>query len=274
MAQTRPNLNSAVPRALTRRRFLGEAALGAAGMAVVTTQPGCSSEASSQTAFGGRAFLQPTREEWKRREVHRSATRGWADTHFTAPAAGVPSSVSLFGEAYTAAEFASLLMDATVEMNVVYAFWDGSFVKQRETVAPIGVVADVVGASLSPPEAPPFLIARSQTRGAVFSGAPAGFQDGLVDPAYSYRLTFPREVALESGVIVFDLDTSLQYYAFAVEGYGSRAFVKYFSSIELGSEYVGPDNTGIDDYLIAKIPANQFLDLETDTFQPELPSWS
>lgn len=268
--ESRPEMDD---RIVSRRRFLGEAALGAAGVTAVATQPSCSDDGVGHAATVERAFLRPSREEWKRREAHPAAARGWSDTNFKPASPGVPSTIAVFDRILSRTEFSSVLLDVAQEQDVVYAFWDGSFVKQTETVAPIDSVADLAGATL-PGASTPFVIARSPTRSEVFVGASDGILARLEDESYRYRYTFPRQVALDSGVIIFAHDTELRYYAFAVEGYGARAFVKYFASLEGGDTYVGPDDTVLDDYLVSNIPSAQFFDLDSETVVGEVPAWN
>ena len=258
-------------RKVSRRRFVGEVAVGAAGAAAIATQAGCSGDASGQTS-GPRDFFRPNRFEWKRREVHPTSNRGWSDTDFTAPAAGVPPSITIFDRALSAADFAETLVAHGIETDVVYAFWDGSFVRQRELAVPLIALADAVGAS--PPSADqPFVVARSPTRATVFAGATERVADALNDPSYRYRLTYPREAALNSGVVLFDFEGELFYYARAVEGYGCRTFVKYFESIGGADAYEGPEDTALDDYIVDNIPVDDFLDLDSGERVDVLPSW-
>lgn len=258
-------------RVVSRRRFVGEVALGAAGAAAITTHTGCG-DASGQVAES-RAFLRPDRFEWKRREVHPRSDRGWADTNYTSTDPGVPQSLSIFGADVGADDFAAALSDVAVTMDVVYAFWDGSFAQQTETTAPLGALLDRLRIDL-PSGDSPFVVASSRSRESIFASAPERVAAELTDPDYRYRLTFPRAAAVDSGAIVFHLDTDLSYYAFAVEGYGARAFVKYFQGLEAADTYQGPDDTALDDYVVANIPVDDFLDLDTDARVAELPSWS
>lgn len=257
---------------VSRRRFVGEVAVGAAGAAVMTTHSGCSSAASSQPV-GSREFLRPNRFEWKRREVHPRADRGWSDTNFPPSDSGVPESLSIFGETIESGTFASALADTALEMELVYAFWDGTFARTLETVAPLSALVDRLG--LDPPTGDrAFVVASSPSRERIFEASPERAIAQLTEVDYRYRLTFPRDAALDSGVVVFQLDTDLQYYAFAVEGYGARAFVKYFERIEAVDTYQGPADTALDDYVVANIPADDFLDLDSDERVAELPDWA
>ncbi|MEM8608083.1 MAG: hypothetical protein AAGF92_13310 [Myxococcota bacterium] len=256
-------------RRVSRRRFVEDVAIGTAGLAAVTTAVGCSGSASSQP-IGTRGFQQPSRFEWKRREVHPRADRGWAAANYSPTSPGVPGSISFLGETIGEADFAAVLLDSATEADVVYAFWDGSFVQQRETVASLGVLADLLGVTLPNNE---FVVARSLPRQDIFDGASERIAEEVDDPSYHYRVTFPLDVALESGFVVFDLDTELRYYAFAVEGYGARSFVKYFRSLSAVDEYEGPADTALDDYLVDNIPVSDFLDLATDARVEALPAW-
>ena len=257
-------------RRVSRRRFVGDVALGTAGAATVCTQIGCSSEASSQEV-GSRAFLRPSRLEWKRREIHPRADRGWSDTKYKASNPGVPSPISVFGTVVDARDFAAALADTAIEIEIVYAFWDGTFVRQRETVASIDTLADRLGASL--PESREFVVARSPSRASIFDGVPARVAEQVLEPDYRYRLSFPRTVALESGVVVFQLDTELRFYAFAVEGYGARAFVKYFEELEGTDTFEGPEDTALDDYVVGNIPVDDYFDLESESRFTAVPGW-